>query len=246
LHTNFRISFVGMNVLRETTRQFWTASKPYKGIGMEGFVASWYAKKTGKSLHVYEQLARRLVTDFKPSRILEVAPGPGYLSVALAKLGQQQQQNVKVTGLDISHTFVKMAQDLAKKEGVSIDFQHGNASSMPFEGNSFDFIVCRAAFKNFSEPVKALNEMHRVLSRGGQAVIIDLNQEARKVDIDEEVHNLRMNLVDLIITKIIFQTILLPRAWVKEDFTKMASQSRFGECYIKVGGLNLEVVFKKK
>jgi hypothetical protein len=34
---------------------------------------------------------------------------------------------------------------------------------MPFARELFDFVHCSAAFKNFSEPVKALDEMHPVL-----------------------------------------------------------------------------------
>ena len=42
----------------------------------------------------------------------------------------------------------------------------------------FDLVVCRAAFKNFSEPLKALNETHRVPKPGGKAIIIDLRMDA--------------------------------------------------------------------
>ena len=38
---------------------------------------------------------------------------------------------------------------------------------MPLPENTFDYLVCRAAFKNFSEPGAALGEMHRVLKPGG-------------------------------------------------------------------------------
>jgi hypothetical protein len=44
-------------------------------------------------------------------------------------------------------------------------------SSVPsFERSTFDAIFCRAAFKNFSEPVMALTEMGRVLKTGAQAL----------------------------------------------------------------------------
>jgi ubiquinone/menaquinone biosynthesis C-methylase UbiE len=45
---------------------------------------------------------------------------------------------------------------------------------MPFDDGTFDFIFNRAAFKNFKDPVKALNEMHRVLKTNGKVLIGDL------------------------------------------------------------------------
>jgi len=51
---------------------------------------------------------------------------------------------------------------------VSIDFRQGGTGYMPFDFmnvETFDFIVCTAAFKNFAEPLNALNDMHRVFGR---------------------------------------------------------------------------------
>jgi 2-polyprenyl-3-methyl-5-hydroxy-6-metoxy-1,4-benzoquinol methylase len=42
--------------------------------------------------------------------VLEVAPGPGYLSIEIAKLG-----NYNVTGLNLTKTFVEIAQSNANK-----------------------------------------------------------------------------------------------------------------------------------
>ena len=129
-------------------------AKPYKGIGMEGAIASWYAKNTRRDLAEFRSLAARLSTQISPgSRILEVAPGPGYLSIELAKRDQYE-----VTGLDISKSFVEIARKNAAGESVCVDFRRGNASAMPFEDNAFDFVVCRAAFKNFTQPLDAIFE----------------------------------------------------------------------------------------
>jgi SAM-dependent methyltransferase len=38
----------------------------------------------------------------------------------------------------------------------------------------FDLTFCQAGFKNFSEPVRAIADMHRVLRPGGTSVISDL------------------------------------------------------------------------
>src|SRR5579862_1469536 len=96
------------------------AKKPYVGISMEGPLATWYAKTTGKDMAEFERLARELAAGLpNGARALEVAPGPGFLSVALAKLGPYQ-----VTGVDISESFVRMASEYAQKEGPRVQFIH--------------------------------------------------------------------------------------------------------------------------
>ena len=60
----------------------------------------------------------------------------------------------RIVGLDISPTFVEIAQAKAREAGVDIDFRLGNASHMPLADDLFDFIVCSAAFKNFSQLVQ--------------------------------------------------------------------------------------------
>ena len=157
--------------------------KGYKGFSMEGPIARWYARITAKDLAEFRRLAGTLAGRLGAGgAVLEVAPGPGYLAIELAKLGP-----CRVTGLDISRSFVRIAGENARRAGVSVEFRHGNAAAMPFDPDSFDFLVCRAAFKNFSEPVKALDEMHRVLRPGGEALIIDLRSDVRRDEIDAHV-----------------------------------------------------------
>lgn len=135
------------------------AGKAYRGMGMEGPIARWYDRTTRKDMPEYEREARQF-DGMLPAGgdIFEIAPGPGFLAIELAKRGRH-----RVTGLDISKTFVGIARKNAEFANVKIDFRHGNASRMPFGDNSFDFVVCRAAFKNFSEPLAAIAEMQRVL-----------------------------------------------------------------------------------
>jgi ubiquinone/menaquinone biosynthesis C-methylase UbiE len=141
---------------------------------MEGMVAKWYTTNTGKSLDEFAKLARRIANQLPGgSNVLEVAPGPGYFCIELAKRG-----DYSITGLDISHTFVDIASKKAAEARVRVDFRQGNASSMPFADNTFDFLLCRAAFKNFGQPVGALQEMCRVLKPGRRGMIIDLRKDA--------------------------------------------------------------------
>src|SRR5260370_39500738 len=90
-----------------------------------------------------------------------------------------------VKALDISHTFVEIGSNSARQEGVSVDFQQGDVAKMPFEADSFDLIVCQAAFKNFTLPRTALAEMYRVLRTGGTAVIQDRSHGSTHAAIEE-------------------------------------------------------------
>jgi len=196
-------------------------SKPYKGLPMEGIIATWYAKNTGNDVRGTRKLASSIAERLKPgARVLEVAPGPGYLAIEIAKMG-----DYKVSGLDISHSFVRIASENARKAGVSVDFRHGDAAHMPFPDDSFDFVVCRAAFKNFSDPPGAINEIYRVLGQGGQASIIDLRKDASLADIDEEVAGMHMSALSAMMTKWTFRNMLLKRAYTIEAIEAMVSQS---------------------
>jgi ubiquinone/menaquinone biosynthesis C-methylase UbiE len=172
--------------------------------------------------------------------VLEVAPGPGYFAIELAKLG-----DFKITGLDISRTFVEIATENARNAGAKIDFRLGNASAMPFAGESFEFVYCSAAFKNFSEPVKALDEMHRVLRAGGEAVVVDLRRDASLDEIDAYVKQSGRSGIDQWITRWVFRHFLVKRAYTKDEFSRMAEQSRFGTCQINAGPIGFEVRFTK-
>ena len=215
--------------------------KGYRGVGMEGRVAAWYAKNTLRDIAEFQALAHRLTKNLPAdARILEVAPGPGYLSIELAKYGQY-----RITGLDISKTFVEIATENAGRASLKIDFQQGNASAMPFRKDIFDFIVCRAAFKNFSQPVAAMNEMYRVLRPGGRALIIDLRKDASMDDIDTYIEDARLGWTNSLIYKLTFRYMLIPRAYSKQQFGDMAARSQFGTAEIEESGIGLEVTLVK-
>src|SRR5579885_111566 len=181
-------------------------------MAMEGPIATWYAKNTRKDARGYRRCAESVAARVRPGgKVLEVAPGPGYLAIELARLG-----DFAITGLDISHSFVRIARANAAKAGVQVDFRHGNASAMPFPDSSFDFVVCRAAFKNFADPIGALNEIHRVLVPGGQASIYDLRPDASREAIDAEVDGMGMSWLNRVFTKLTFRFMLLKTAYSRE------------------------------
>jgi ubiquinone/menaquinone biosynthesis C-methylase UbiE len=217
--------------------------KGYKGLPMEGIVARWYTRirRSGSQIEDWRKQAAQL-TGCLPdgADVLEVAPGPGYFAIEMARLGR-----FHVTGLDISHTFVGIARENAQQAGVNVDFQQGDASSMPFDEESFDLIVCQAAFKNFSRPGKAIDEMHRVLRDGGTAVIQDMWKDASDATIREEVNAMRLGPVNAFMTRRALG-MLRRRAYTKEQFERLAAASAFGGCEIETTGIGMGVRLKKQ
>jgi ubiquinone/menaquinone biosynthesis C-methylase UbiE len=207
---------------------------------MEGLIARWYARNTGRNIEAFRKDAREIARQLPGGgAVLEVAPGPGFLAIELARLGPY-----RIVGLDISRSFVRIATENAAKAGVEVTFREGNASSMPFESDSFDFVYCRAAFKNFGEPVRALHEMYRVLKPGGQAVIHDLRRDASPDGIKAAVQGMGLGWLNSLLTRWILGW-LRKRAYSPDDLRRMAGETPFRTCEINCDRIGLEASLGK-
>jgi ubiquinone/menaquinone biosynthesis C-methylase UbiE len=221
----------------DTTR----TKKAYKGLAMEGIIASWYARTTFKDLKRHKQMAAQLAPKIPAGgSVLEIAPGPGYFCIELARLG-----DYRITGLDISQSFVQIARKNAARAGLQIDFRLGNASSMPFADATFDFTFCQAAFKNFSKPVEAIAEMYRVLRPNGVAVILDLRRDASPEEIEREVKGMGLSRLNEALTHWTFKQMLLKSAYSIADMQAMISRTPFGAGKIDVNGVGFQVWLEK-
>ena len=213
--------------------------KAHKGVGMEGFIAAWYARQTAKDLDEFKGIARRIAAHIGPgARVLEIAPGPGYLAIELVRL-----TGCRLVGVDISHTFVRIAGENARKAGLRIDFEQGDAADLPFPAEQFDFIVCRAAFKNFARPLAALDEMYRVLNAGGIALIIDLRKDFSPEAVNDYVRDKGMIAGAFI--RLTFNTMLKKRAYTKESMADLVARSRFKQGDIRLDPMGFEVWLRK-
>jgi ubiquinone/menaquinone biosynthesis C-methylase UbiE len=204
------------------------AVKAYKGMGMEGSIARWYDRTTRKDMSEFRQLAARIAAIVPAAgSVLEVAPGPGFLSIELAKRGLQ------VSAVDISKTFVEIACKNAAAEGLKVRFQLGNAAALPVDDASVDFVVCRAAFKNFSEPVKAMAEMRRVLRPGGTAMLMDMRRDVPVDEIRRYVNSLGVSRINRWIMMLTFRGMLIKRAYPLEEIRRMSLEAGWADVRIE-------------
>ena len=214
----------------------------FKDLGIGGITARWYDNNTSKSrlaeMKVYAKEVAKHIQD--GCSVLEVAPGPGYLAIDLAKLGKY-----KIIGLDISKDLVEIAQRNVKEAGVEVEFQQGSVADIPFADSMFDFIICTAAFKNFKEPFKALSEMYRVLTSGGTALIIDMNRNVSNQQIEVYTENMAAKRTDKLFMKLIFKYFLRNGAYTKDEFINLISKTAIKEYDIKEEGIGFYIYLRK-
>lgn len=212
--------------------------KRFQDLGIEGEKAKYYNQMTrdhriGEMKEQAKEVARYIKDG---DSVLEVAPGAGYLSIELSKLGRY-----KITGMDISKDLVEIASRNAKEAGVEIDFRQGNVSRMPFNANEFDFIICVLSFKNFKEPLKALEEMHRVLKSGGTALIMDLNRQASMKVTKKVAETMGLKGLNAYIAGAIQRS----GAYTRKDVETFISQTKFKDFEIRDSTMGFSIYLKK-
>lgn len=222
------------------TRQ---ATKPYRGLmGMEGRTARRYANLRGSQpqMEQYRRQAAELTAGLNDgAQVLEIAPGPGYLAIEMARPGR-----LGVTGLDVSKTFVELAATAAREQGVAVEFRVGDVADMPFAEDTFHLAVSQAAFKNFSRPARALAEIHRVLRPGGTAIIQDMSRDASGSDIAREVNGMGVGRGSALMTRAILAQ-LRRRAYSPAQFEQLVADSPFQTCEITTEGIGMEIRMRK-
>jgi ubiquinone/menaquinone biosynthesis C-methylase UbiE len=150
-----------------------------------------------------------------------------------------------VTGLDVSRTMVELAHRNAAEAAVDVDFRQGSASAMPFPDESFDLLACSAAFKNFSEPHKALEEMHRVLRPGGTALVLDLRKDVPMSEIRKYFGAIGLSTVERWLTIATFRFMLLKRAYTPAQLEAMLADIPFRSKEIRLVDIGVELWLQK-
>ena len=63
----------------------------------------------------------------------------------------------------------------AAEAGSNARFHSGDAYGLPFGAGAFDAALCERVFQHLTAPVRAANEIARVLRPGGRAVVVDVD-----------------------------------------------------------------------
>lgn len=110
---------------------------------------------------------------YKSPDILDVATGTGDLAIAAMKLNP-----AKITGIDISRKMLEIGKEKVERKGFAgkIDLVQGDSEKIPFGDNIFDVAMVAFGVRNFSDPVKGLSEMNRVIRKGGMIMVLEFSK----------------------------------------------------------------------
>ena len=110
---------------------------------------------------------------YKSPFILDVATGTGDLAIAAMKLNPS-----KIYGIDISAKMIEIGMEKVKRKGFAgkIELIPGDSENIPFEENEFDVAMVAFGVRNFSNPLKGLAEMMRVIRQGGMIIVLEFSR----------------------------------------------------------------------
>lgn len=128
------------------------------------------------SLGIDKIWRRKAIGELKslhPKRILDIATGTGDLALTALKLNPSE-----IVGIDISEEMLVFARKKIEKAGKSgiISFVKGDSEQLPFTDQSFDAAMAAFGVRNFENLQIGLNEIFRILTPGGKAVILEFSQ----------------------------------------------------------------------
>lgn len=103
----------------------------------------------------------KMLPEVKDLKGLDIGCGEGHNTRLVARKG------AKLTGIDISETFIDHARELEVQEPLGIDYRVGSASEMQFPDNHADFCMATMSLMDMPAPAKAIAEAWRVLKPGG-------------------------------------------------------------------------------
>ncbi len=146
----------------EQTRQAW-----------EAYAEGYDRALTATDMRAAEE-ALRLAGVRAGTRLLDIAAGPGALSIPAARLG------ANVVAVDYSHAMVSLLERKARYLSLSnLHVRLMDGMALEFEDESFDVACSSLGIMLFPDRARGLREMARVVAAGGRGVMVVLGPPDR-------------------------------------------------------------------
>ena len=123
-----------------------------------------------------ERIAKQINSTETGLKILDIATGPGFLLIEVAKL----LFDPILIAQDSSEHMLAIAEIEANNNELKISKINCDAHKLEIEDNSLDVVTCKQLLHEVEEPKKIILEIYRVLKPGGKAFIVDFDADGSK------------------------------------------------------------------
>ena len=130
------------------------------------------------SLGIDKRWRRRILEHLPPKdqlRLLDMATGTGDLLIALSRDPRVKE----AVGADLSKQMLARCEKKIEKtilrEKKKIQLRVEDMENLSFRPNSFDVVTIAFGIRNVENPLRALKENHKALSKKGRLIILELS-----------------------------------------------------------------------
>ena len=120
----------------------------------------------------WRRKAIRQLAPYKPQTLLDIATGTGDFAILAAEMLKPD----KLVGADISEGMMEIGRQKVRKKGLDsiISFEKEDCTALSYPEATFDAVTAAFGIRNFADLDKGLQEMCRVLKKGGHLSIVEL------------------------------------------------------------------------
>ena len=159
-----------MNLKDKIKESYKSSSKIYNDVMTHGsFWSKLYIKLFWQGVddnEVAEKVLKYIPNSFN-GKILDVPVGTAIFTYKKYK----ELKEAKIIGIDYSEDMLKQAKELlANNDITNVELVHGDVGDIPYEDNSFDYVLTMNGFHVFPDKDKAFKEMSRVLKQNGKLI----------------------------------------------------------------------------
>ena len=110
--------------------------------------------------------------------VLDLACGTGDFAIEAFN-----QKKCRVVGTDIAQRMLVFGQDKLIKKNITdkIFYTNGDGEALPFAAQKFQGVTIAFGIRNMGSVQAALTEMNRILSKNGQAIILEFSLPTNKL-----------------------------------------------------------------
>lgn len=148
----------------ESVRSFWDENPLLVGeikyqVGSENWFKEFDRIKTDDIFcgDLHDWVPKGLIG----KKVLDIGCGPGYWNRIFGKM------DLEYFGIDISPKTVELAKESKTIFETKGEIAEGNAESLQFKTGEFDFVVSEGVIHHTPDTQKCIDEIYRVLKKGG-------------------------------------------------------------------------------